>query len=98
MSGEYAFTAELWEYGAEASWFFVTVPEQDSDEIAELAERRPGFGSVRVRVTVGTSDWSTSLFPSKELSAYILPVKRRIREREAISAGDLVRVELILID
>ena len=56
MAQTFVFAAELWEYGGKASWFFVTLPTQDSDEIAESAPVRPGFGSVKVHVTVGSSE------------------------------------------
>ena len=93
----FTFAAELWEYGGEASWFFVTVPREESDEIADLAPSRSGFGSVKVAVTVGDTEWSTSLFPSTELSAYVLPIKRAVREREGIDDGDTVAVTLRLL-
>ncbi|MDJ0664934.1 MAG: DUF1905 domain-containing protein [Acidimicrobiia bacterium] len=93
---DYRFTAELWEYGGEASWVFVTLPREESDEIADMVPWRPGFGSVRVDVSIGETAWSTSLFPSKELSAYVLPVKRSVREQEGIDIGDTVTVTLEL--
>lgn len=96
MSPEYRFAAPLWEYGGEASWVFVTVPRDQSDDIADQVEWRPGFGSVRVAVRIGDTEWATSLFPSKELSAYVLPVKRAVRLREGVDVGDTVTVSLRL--
>ncbi|MGC1209479.1 MAG: DUF1905 domain-containing protein, partial [Ornithinimicrobium sp.] len=63
LGRHFTFPAPVWEW-EEASWFFVTVPEEISDEIADLtAGLSGGFGSVRVEVTIGTSTWKTSLFP-----------------------------------
>jgi hypothetical protein len=92
----YRFTAELWEYPAEkASWFFVTLPTEVADEIEEAASTsRRGFGSVRVSVTIGSTCWATSLFPSKEAGSYLLPVKKAVRLAEGIDAGDPVEVEV----
>jgi hypothetical protein len=90
----YSFFAELWEYEGEAPWVFVTLPREESDDIADLVPWRPGFGSVKVTVSIGATEWSTSLFPSKELRAYVLPVKRAVREREGIDIGDEVTVTL----
>jgi len=94
----YEFTAELWEWTAKASWYFVTVPDDISDEIDEItATSTAGFGSVRVSVTIGGTTWQTSLFPSTEVEAYVLPIKRPVRTAEGIEPGDTcaLRIELV---
>ncbi len=48
----FEFTAPLWLHSS-GSWVFLTVPEDESDIIRELAPHIGGFGSVRVRVSVG---------------------------------------------
>jgi hypothetical protein len=93
----YSFSAPLWEYGGKASWVFITVPATESDEIAELAPTRPGFGSIPVVVTIGKTQWSTSLFPSKELAAYVLPVKRAVRVGESLDIGDVADVSIRVV-
>ncbi|MER7247835.1 DUF1905 domain-containing protein [Kribbella sp. NPDC000426] len=94
----YRFAAPLWQYPGEGSWYFVAVPEEISDDIADLtAGRRKGFGSVRVSVTVGTSTWQTSLFPSKS-GTYLLPVKKPVRLAEGLSEGTPVETQLDLVD
>lgn len=97
MSDEFAFTTELWEAGAEASWVFVTVPVDIADEIVDLVPKRPGFGSVRVDVTTGDVAWRTSLFPSTEAGSYVLPIKRSVREQAGISAGQSVEFTIRVI-
>jgi hypothetical protein len=94
MRLSYTFSATLWEPTGEASWVFATLPEADSDEILDEVPRRPGFGSVRVIATIGATEWSTSLFPSKELGSYVLPVKRAVRVSEGIDVGDEARVTI----
>ena len=95
---EYRFTAPLWPYPGEGSWFFVTVPEDISDEITDLTEgRRKGFGSVRVTVTVGTTTWQTSVFPTKT-GTYVLPVKKPVRTAENLTEGTPVEAQLTLTD
>ncbi len=94
MDQTFTFSAELWEHQGEAPWVFVTVPDVESDEISDLVPKRPGFGSVRVAVTMGNSQWSTSLFPSKELGAYVLPIKREVRNREQLDIGDVATVSI----
>lgn len=93
----FEFSADLWEHSGQASWHFVTVPEQISDEIAALTEGAPrGFGSVRVEVTVGVTVWRTSLFPDS--AAYVLPVKKAVRIAEGLLSGRAVRVKLRVLD
>lgn len=88
------FTAELWLHDGEAPWTFVTLPDDLSDDIAEVAPSGPGFGAVPVRVRVGDTRWSTSVFPDKAAAAYVLPVKRAVRDAEGLRVGDLVTVEI----
>jgi hypothetical protein len=93
----YEFSGALWEYGGENTWIFITLPTEHADEIADRVTRRPGFGSVRVHVQIGGTDWSTSLFPDKSLGSYVVPVKRSVREREHLSVGDVAGVKIRVI-
>jgi hypothetical protein len=70
-----------------------------SDEIDEItAESKHGFGSVRVDVTIGSTSWSTSVFPSKDAGAYVLPVKAPVRRAEGLDDGTTARIRLELAD
>ncbi len=94
------FDAELWIWDARRadSWTFVSLPAEASEDIREHSDGTPrGFGSVRVRATIGASTWTTSIFPSAQ-GNYVLPVKRAIRKAEAIEAGDTAAVTVELID
>ena len=96
---QFAFDAEVWLYDGDAAWHFITVPPEISDEIeAEAPGPRRGFGSVRVRATIGDTTWSTSLFPDNKRGAYVLPVKAEVRKREGVSAGSSVTVGVDLAD
>jgi hypothetical protein len=92
----FRFNADLWEYQGPAAWFFVTLPTDIADEIADVAPSRPGFGSVKVDVNVGTTTWSTSLFPDKAAGSYVLPVKGAVRDKESMSVGDTIAVTITL--
>ena len=95
----YRFTTELWPYEGEAAWWFLTVPADVSDDLRACTQgMRRGFGSVRVRVTVGATTWSTSVFPDRRRDAYLLPVKKDVRLREGLEEGDRVPVVLELAD
>lgn len=96
----YQFTAPLWIWQGDgpASWHFITVPPDIADDIEQESEgMRGGFGSVKVNVTVGSTTWSTSLFPSKTEESYLLPVKKSVRVNEELDDGDDVTVSLELV-
>ena len=95
------FDAELWTWDARRAdtWTFVSLPAEASEEIRALAGgQRRGFGSVRVRVTIGGSAWTTSIFPDSARGSYVLPVKRAVRNAEALDAGDITAVTVELVD
>ena len=89
----YSFTSEmwLWQSNGGTAWTFITLPQDVSDEI-EGTVPMGGFGSVKVDVTIGATEWSTSLFPSTEYDSYILPVKKPVRVKEKLELGDQVEV------
>lgn len=91
---EYEFTAELWLYPGDAGWHFVTLPPEVADDIDEVVGARAGFGSIPVRVTVGSSIWKTSIFPDKASASFVLPVKKSVRISEQLDAGSPVTVRL----
>src|SRR5689334_127570 len=77
------FDAELWLWDARRAdtWTFVSLPADVSEEIRDLsAGPRRGFGSVRVRVSVGGSTWRTSIFPDSAGGGYVLPIKAAVRK------------------
>jgi hypothetical protein len=91
-------TALLWLWtGENGSWHFITVPEEQSDEIRAhcLASRR-GFKSARMEARIGGVSWRTSVFPEKG-GGYFLPVKKEVRCQAGIAAGDQVTIELELL-
>ena len=98
---EFQFEAPLWKWQGDgpASWHFVTLPFDLTDDIDELTTgRQGGFGSVRVEVTIGCTTWTTSVFPSKEQQSFILPVKAPVRKAEGLAHGVIAHVTLRLID
>ena len=89
-------TLRLWN-GESASWHFIDVPPADATKIRiHSLTSRGGFGSVKVEATIGDVVWRTSVFPQKS-GGYFLPVKKEVRCKAGIAAGDEVRVELDLL-
>jgi hypothetical protein len=95
------FDAELWIWDARRndSWTFVSLPVEVSEDIRDRTHGpRRGFGSVRVRVTVGRSVWTTSIFPDGTRGCYVLPIKRSVRRAEDLDAGDVARLTVELLN
>jgi Domain of unknown function (DUF1905) len=94
----WSFPAPVWRW-KEGSWRFVTVPEDVSDEVDEaVGDATGGFGSVRVEVTVGSSVWRTSLFPSTTEEAFVLPLKKAVRDAQGLDDGGPAEVTIRLVD
>jgi hypothetical protein len=93
-------TSLLWIWqGSEAAgrWYFITVPEEQSDEIRAHAFGNPrGFRSVKVEARIDDVTWRTSVFPLNS-GGYLLPVKAEVRRKADLAAGDEVTIELKLL-
>lgn len=98
MVSEYQFVAEMWRWKGEAAWHFVTLPHEVTDDIDDTHDgARVGFGSRRVEVTVGSTTWRTSVFPDKNSSSYLLPVKQAVRKTEGLVDGAPLEIRLRLV-
>ena len=53
---------------------------------------------MRVEVTVGATVWRTSLFPSAEAGAYVLPVKKAVRVAEGLADDAVAEVTIRLVE
>lgn len=91
----YAFRAELWQYDGPAAWYFISLPPDVADDIrAKFGPQASGFGSIKVEAVVGSTRWSTSLFPDKTRRTYLLPIKKAVRVAENLETGDVATVNL----
>ena len=94
----YEFDAKIWLWvtqSGKGAWHFVTLPEDISDEISFFMKQKiRAFGSLRVSVKIGETQWQTSLFKDKKKNAFLLPIKADIRKKEKIGVNDIVIVEI----
>ena len=83
---------------AKGRWYFLTISGGDAEAIRAAASGRTGgWGSVKIEAELGGSRWATSLFPSKELGGYLLPLKASVRKAERIAEADAIRVVIRLV-
>lgn len=97
----FSFAGECWLWQAEkAAWHFVTMPKKMSEEISffneNISVKKRGWGSVRVKATIGETTWETSLFPQAKEGTFILPIKADVRKKEKIVVGSEVHVSLVV--
>lgn len=89
------FHGELWYWRGPAPFHFVTVAPEESDAIDEVARRVTyGWGMIPARVSIGSTEIRTSLWPKD--GGYIVPVKKALRDAEGLELGDTVEVRLRL--
>ncbi|WP_125777322.1 DUF1905 domain-containing protein [Antribacter gilvus] len=89
---EWTFTGPVVEWRGPAPYFFVAIPEDDSDDIREAARDVVYWGQVPVVATIGGTEFTTALFPKD--GQYLLPVKVAVQRAEGVGEGDLVQVSM----
>jgi hypothetical protein len=87
------FSGEVWFWRGPSPYHFVTVPEPESAELkATSALVTYGWGMIPAELRIGSTAWTTSLFPKN--GGYVVPLKDRVRNAERIAVGDVVTVRL----
>jgi hypothetical protein len=88
-----AFSSEVWFWRGPSPYHFVTVPADESAELkATAAQVTYGWGMIPVEARIGSTRWTTSLFPKD--GGYVVPLKDLVRTAEQIEVGDTVTVRL----
>lgn len=87
----YKVRSKIWLYPGMAGWHFLTIPKKQSEEIKKVyGEKKRGWGSLPIQVTLGKTSWKTSIFPDKKSGTYLLPLKADIRKKEGVAHGDTI--------
>ncbi|MBI5732661.1 DUF1905 domain-containing protein [Candidatus Jorgensenbacteria bacterium] len=93
MKNIYKMRAKVWLYPGMAGWHFVTLPKKESVYIKKRFHMMTrGWGSLPVVVTIGKTNWKTSIFPDKKAGTYLLPLKADVRKKEKIVNGDTIHL------
>jgi Domain of unknown function (DUF1905) len=89
------FSGDIWHWRGPAPFFFVTVPEEESAQLHDVAGAVSyGWGMLPVRARIGGTEWRTSLWPKD--GQYVLPLKVAVRRAEQLDEGDVVTAQLLL--
>lgn len=90
---ELEFSGPVFEWRGPAPYYYVAVPDEESEDIRAIASAVTyGWGVIPVAVRIGATDWETSLFPKD--GRYLVPLKDKVRKAEGIGEGDTVAVSL----
>ncbi len=92
---EFSFSAEMWEWRGPAPFYFLSVPEDQAEEIREAAKVVSyGWGMIPIRAEIGGIEFTTSMFAKN--GTYVVPVKSMVRVPLKLNAGDQVEVTFAL--
>jgi Domain of unknown function (DUF1905) len=87
------FSGKLFYWRGPAPFYFITIPEEMSQDIKAVSKLVTyGWGVIPVRVVIGETEFTTSLFPKEK--CYLVPVKDKVRKAEKLSEGDDITVRL----
>lgn len=92
---EFSFSGKVFEWRGPSPFHFVALPPAEAEEVADqVALVTYGWGMVPVSATIGSTDFTTSLWPKND--TFFLPIKDVVRRREQIEIGDTVSVKMAL--
>ena len=89
---ELDFEGAVYQWRGPAPYFFVRVPEPEADALHDVAHVSYGWGMIPVTARVGSTEWTTSLWPKD--GGYIVPLKDAVRRAEDIEDGDVIGIGL----
>ncbi|WP_420335528.1 DUF1905 domain-containing protein [Roseibium sp.] len=99
MLDQMTFSGDLWLSPGPGGWTFVTLPLESADQIRFVTggQKTKSWGMIKVKVTIGSSTWRTTIWPDKASGSFLLPVKAAVRRAEKVSAGDRVEVDMTVL-
>lgn len=89
---DFEFDGPVIEWRGPAPFYYVRIPEEDSEDIKVAAKGIEYWGQVPVRVRIGETEFKTALFPKDGL--YLLPLKDVVRKAEGIELDQVVSVAM----
>ncbi len=93
----YQFKATVWQYEVPNGWFFVSLPEEISQEIrTNLKWQEEGWGRLKSIAKINDLQWSTAIWFDSKLNTYLLPLKAEIRKKNQLTNEMEIDVNLWL--
>lgn len=92
---EFTFDGKIIYWRGPAPYYFIRVPDDQSAEIKAVANHVTyGWGVIPARVTIGETEFTTSLFPKQ--GSYLVPIRDKVRKAENLDLDDEVTLRLAI--
>ncbi len=89
---DFEFEGPVVEWRGPAPYYFVAIPEEESEDIKFAAKGIEYWGQVPVIVCIGDTEFTTALFPRD--GRYLLPLKDAVRTATGVEVEQVVVVAL----
>lgn len=94
---EYTFSAELWRYEGQGAWYFVSLPQEVSEEIrTSLQWQEEGWGRMKAKASIKQLEWNTAIWFDKKRNTYLLPIKADIRKKLVLEANQVLELSIFV--
>lgn len=93
---QFQFSGEIFQWRGPAPYYFVAVPKEESLELKAVSSGLSYYrGVIRIRARIGSTEWTTSLWPKDE--RYVLPLRDSVRKPKGLTDGDVVTIRFSAI-
>lgn len=89
---DFQFEGQVIEWRGPAPFYFVAIPEDESDDIKFAAKGLEYWGQVPVVVSIDDIEFTTALFPKD--GRYLIPIKDAVRRPAGIEVDQVLSVAL----
>ena len=89
---DFEFEGPVIEWRGPAPFYFVRIPEEESEDIKAAAKGLEYWGQVPVVVRIDDVEFGTALFPKD--GQYLVPVKDSVRKSIGIEVDEVLAVSL----
>lgn len=91
---DFEFEGPVVEWRGPAPYYFLRVPEEESEDIKVAAKGIEYWGQVPVLVRIGQTEFTTALFPKD--GRYLIPLKDAVRKSSGIDVDEVLTVAVTL--
>jgi hypothetical protein len=89
---DFEFSGPVVEWRGPAPYFFLAIPEVESEDIKVAARGLEYWGQVPVVARIDDTEFSTALFPKD--GRYLLPLKDAVRRAAGIELDEVLSVSM----
>ncbi|MDR2145507.1 MAG: DUF1905 domain-containing protein [Tannerella sp.] len=95
MKIQYQFSSKLWRTAESGGWYFISLPNELSEEIREMFKtQEEGWGRLKALAKVGKTEWQTAIWFDTKHDTYLLPIKTDVRKKENLAIDQTVEVAI----